>query len=224
MMMKSSDLPSEEMKHWNDQFLKWCDHAVYKWIDHPCTTLVLWLSTNWDLGSKWCNITITFHKLFQDHHMIDSSDMIVMKLSWNKYTTNCVISLPTITFYPISRITVHLTIALWKQKCIYAKGIRRSFHTPHTCETFCLIITNQNRWRSYQITNWFDMAKLIAFITHWVLKSVDRNINPHETCPSKSQYLWDLNWWMNPFGIHADTSVLWKPLDYLHDMEMSLFN
>jgi len=63
--LNSSDFPFGEMKHQNDQFLEWCNHAVNKWIDHPCTTLVLWLSTNWDLGSKWCNITITFHKLSQ---------------------------------------------------------------------------------------------------------------------------------------------------------------
>jgi len=81
-------------RKWNIKimgFLEWCDHAVNKWIDHPCTTSVLWLSMNWDLGSKSDAISLSpsmnHHR--SSHYRLQWHDS--NELSWKKYTTNCII-------------------------------------------------------------------------------------------------------------------------------------
>ena len=72
------------------------------------------------------------------------------------------------------------------------------------------ILSNNNR---------FDMAKLIAFTTQKSTKSVNRYDWFTWDMSIKSQYLWDLNWWMNPFRDshwhisfmkHLIISITWK--------------
>ena len=114
-------------------------------------------------------------------------------------------------------------IALWKQKCVWEKGLRRSFHVPCTCETFYLMITNQIRWRSYWITTALIRLKLIASVTPRVLKCWSKYWSTWDMS-IKSQYLWDLNWWMNPFWDSSLTHQFYKTPDYLQTMETSNFN
>jgi len=105
---------------------------------------------------------------------------------------------------------VHLEkLALWKQKCICEKGIRRSF--PHIMHLWNLLSDNHksDQMKILSDKHQFDVAKTHSlYYSEKVIKSVDQNKHSTWEMSITSQYLWDLIDEWTHFGIHDDTFVL----------------